>query len=230
MAGITTAMCVSFKQELFSAGHCFNATVTPTATVASGATSVTAVSSMSGVAVGMAVTATAIPGSTVVAAITGTNTLSLSQASTNTNNGGTFTITGDVFKMALIKQGMSGTYSSTNVNYTDITGATDEVTNASGSAYTATGQALTNVTATTASNVAFISFANPSWTSATFSTAGCMIYNSSVRDGGTSGNNSTGGGRACSVHDFGGSQQVSSGTFTVLMPTANSLSAILRIA
>jgi hypothetical protein len=57
-----------------------------------------------------------------------------------------------------------------------------------------------------------------------------MIYNSSVRNGSTSGTNTTGGGRACSVHDFGGSQQVSAGTFTVLMPTANSSSAILRIA
>ena len=227
---ISTAMATSFKQELFSAGHCFNGLVVPTATVASGATSVTAVSSMSGVAVGMYVNATNMPANDLITAITGTNTFTVLTASTNTNNGGVFSITGDIFKMALIKQGMGGTYDSTATNYTNITGNTDEVTNASGSAYTATGIVLAQVTATTSSNVAFISFANPSWTSATFSTAGCMIYNSSVRDGGASGTNSTGGGRCCSVHDFGGSQQVSSGTFTVLMPTANSSSAILRIA
>lgn len=228
MAGITTAMATSFKQELFSGGHCFNATVTPTASVASGSTSVTAVSSMSGVAVGMAVSGTSIAGGTQVLQITGATTMTLSAASTGAISGGTLTITGDVFKMALIKQGMTGTYDSTATNYTNVTGNSDEVT---GTGYTATGTALTNVSATTGSTVAFVNFSpNPSWTSATFSTAGCMIYNSSVRNGGTSGTNTTGGGRACSVHDFGGSQQVSSGTFTVLMPTANSSSAILRIA
>ena len=229
MAGITTAMCTSFKQELFSGGHCFNATVNPTFTIASAATAVTTVSSMAGVAVGMAFScATAgIPNNTVVAAITGSNALTISNVSTAAITGGTATIAGDVFKIALIKQGMSGAYSSTNVNYTDITA--DEVANTNG--YATQGVALTNVTATTVGTVAFINFTpNPQWTSATFSTAGCMIYNSSVRNGSTSGTNSTGGGRACSVHDFGGSQQVSSGTFTVLMPTANSTSAILRIA
>ena len=228
MAGITTAMCTSFKQELFSGGHCFNATVNPTFTVASNSASVTNVSSMAGVAVGMAFSCatSGIPASTLVLSITGSNTFTMSALSTAAITGGTATIAGDVFKIALIKQGMAGTYTSTNVNYTDITA--DEVANTNG--YTTAGVTLTQVTATTVGTVAFVSFANPQWTSATFSTAGCMIYNSSVRNGSTSGTNSTGGGRACSVHDFGGSQQVSSGTFTVLMPTANSTSAILRIA
>jgi hypothetical protein len=227
---ITTAMCTSFKQELFSAGHCFNQTVSPTFTVASNSASVTTVSSMSGVAVGMAFScATAgVPANTLVLAITGSNAFTMSAVSTAAITGGTATIAGDVFKIALIKQGMSGTYTSTNVNYTDIGGNSDEVANTNG--YTTGGVTLTQVTATTVGTVAFVSFANPQWTSATFSTAGCMIYNSSIRNGSTSGTNSTGGGRACSVHDFGGSQQVSSGTFTVLMPTANSTSAILRVA
>ena len=231
MAGITTAMATSFKSELFSGGHCFNATVTPTATVASGATAVTAVSSMAGVAVGMAVTGTGMGTGAVVASITGSNTMTLSVASTAAVSGTALTVAGDVFRMALIKQGMTGTYDTTSTNYTNITGNTDEVTNASGTSYTAGGTALTNVSPTTSGTVAFVNFSpNPSWTTATFSTAGCMIYNSSVRAGGVSGTNSTGGGRACSVHSFGGSQQVSSGTFTVLMPTADSLNAILRLA
>src|ERR1044072_1664784 len=127
MATITTAMATSFKQELFSAGHCFNATVTPTFTVASASTSVTTVSSMSGVAVGMKFTcATAgIQTNTFVAAITGSNALTLSIATTAGITGGTATIAGDTFMMALIKAGFTGNYSSTNVNYTDI--GADEV-------------------------------------------------------------------------------------------------------
>ena len=227
MAGITTAMATSFKQELFSGGHCFNQTVSPTFTLASNATAVTTVSSMAGVAVGMAFSCgtAGVPNNTVVAAITGSNALTISNVSTAAITGGTATIAGDVFMIALIKQGMSGTYTSTNVNYTDV--VSDEVANTNG--YTTAGVTLTQTTATTGGTVAYVTFANPQWTSATFSTAGCMIYNSSVRNGSVSGTNSTGGGRACSVHDFGGSQQVSSGTFTVLMPTAASNTAILRI-
>jgi hypothetical protein len=227
---ITTAMATSFKQELFSAGHCFNGTVTPVATAASAATSFTAVSPMTGLAVGMAVTGANIGSPCYITAISSANTMTVSAPTTNTITGATITASGDVFKMALIKPSMSGAYGAANVNYTDIVTASDEITNLSGSAYVAAGQALTNVTAATGSTVAFISFSNPSWTSASFSTAGCMIYNSTVRDGGVSGTNSTGGGRCCSVHDFGGPQQVNNGTFTVLMPTANSSTAILRIA
>jgi hypothetical protein len=123
---------------------------------------------------------------------------------------------------------MAGTYGVASVNYTDIVGNSDE---SSGTGYSAGGTSLTNVSPTTSGTTAYITFSpNPSWTSASFSAAGCMIYNSSARDGGTSGTNSTGGGRACSVHDFGGTQTVSSGTFTVLMPVAASSTAILRIA
>lgn len=222
---ITTAMATSFKQELFSGGHCFNATVTPTANSTS-STAVTAVSSMAGVAVGMPVTGTNIAANTVVAAVTGSNTLTLSIASTGTITGGTLTMAGDTFKVALIKAGFANTYSSTNVNYTDI--GTDELATAAG--YTQPGQALQNSSATTGGSTAFLTFgANPSWTSATFSTAGCMIYNSSVRNGSTSGTNSSGGGRCVSVHDFGGNQVVSAGTFSILLPTNNSTSAILRL-
>ena len=128
------------------------------------------------------------------------------------------TTSGDVFMMALIKPGMTGTYDATTTNYSNL--GADEIT---GTGYTATGLALTNVMPATGGTVAFVTFApNPSWTTATFSTAGCMIYNSTARTGLTTG-------RACSVHDYGGSQQVSSGTFTVLMPSADSSSAILRI-
>ena len=225
---ISTAMCTSFKSELLAGAHCFNATVTPTASITSASTSVTAVSSMASVGVGMGVTATNIAANTIIATITGASTMTLSIASTGAVSGTAITVAGDVFKMALIKPSMAGTYGAASVNYTDVTGNTDET---SGTGYTATGLALTNVSPATGGTVAYVTFSpNPTWTSSTFSTAGCMIYNSSVRKGGTSGTNTTGGGRACSVHDFGGSQSVSSGTFTVLMPTADSANAILRVS
>ena len=225
----TTAMTTSFKQEVLSGGHCFNGNVTPTATAASASTSVTNVSSMTGVSVGMTVTGTGQPANQTVARITSGTALTLALATT-ASVGGALTFSGDIFYVALIGVGATGTYGTGSTNYTNL--GTDEVT---GTGYTAgtagTANLLVNVTATTGGNVAWITFnANPSWTSATFSTTGCMIYNSSVRQGGTSGTNTTGGGRACSIHDFGGNQQVSSGTFTILLPSSASNTAILRIA
>lgn len=124
--------------------------------------------------------------------------------------------TGNAFKIALIKVGPAGTYGAASTNYSNITGNTDETT---GTGYSAGGTALTNVTPTSTSTTAWWSFSpDPSWTGASFSTTGCMIYNS------------TNSNRAVSCHDFGGTQTVASGTFTVVMPTANSTTAILRIA
>lgn len=124
--------------------------------------------------------------------------------------------TGNAFKMALIKVSPTGTYGAASTNYSNITGNSDEVT---GTGYSAGGTALTNVTPTTSGTTALTTFSpNPSWTSATFSTTACMIYNT------------TNGNRAVSTHDFGGTQTVSAGTFTVVMPTADASNAILRIA
>src|SRR6185312_11839580 len=84
--------------------------------------------------------------------------------------------TGNTFKMALIKVGPAGTYGAASTNYSNITGNSDEV---SGTGYSAGGTALTNVTPTTSGTTAYTTFSpNPSWTSATFSTTACMIYNS----------------------------------------------------
>jgi hypothetical protein len=125
--------------------------------------------------------------------------------------------------MALIKSGMAGTYNATTSNYSTVTGNSDEV--ASGGGYTTGGVALTNSTPTNdGASIAWTTFgANPSWSSATFSTAGCIIYSASKRNAGVTG-------RAVSVHDFGGVQSVSSGTLTVILPANNSSSAILRLS
>jgi hypothetical protein len=98
---------------------------------------------------------------------------------------------------------------------------TDET---SGAGYTAGGSALTTVTPSLTSGVGITNFSpNPSWTSASFSAIAGEIYNTSNRLEGVAN-------RAISIHDFGGTQTVASGTFTVVMPTANSTAAILRIA
>lgn len=130
-----------------------------------------------------------------------------------------FTITtGHTFKAALIKTSPAGTYGAASTNYSNITGNSDEV---SGTGYSAGGFAWTaaqNITPSTSGTTAFWSWsANPSWAAATFSTAGCMFYNSSASN------------KAVYVGDFGGNQSVSAGTFTIVLPTNDSSNAILRL-
>jgi len=125
----------------------------------------------------------------------------------------------DAFKVALFKANASitGTYGAATTNYSDMTGNSDELPNGSG--YTTAGFALTNVNPTSSSTTAFTDFsANASWTSATFTTRGCLIYN-------TSDSNS-----AVAVIDFGADYSVSGGTFEIQWPTADSTNAIIRIA
>lgn len=127
--------------------------------------------------------------------------------------------TGHVFKCALIKPTPTGTYDQTSTQYSDITGNSDEIT---GTGYSSGGFAWTaaqNISPALTSNVATTSWSvNPSWTGATISARGCMIYNSSASNKGTS------------VHDFGGTQSVTSGTLTLVLPTNDNTNAILRIA
>jgi len=124
--------------------------------------------------------------------------------------------TGNTFKVALIKVGPAGTYGAASTNYSNITGNSDEV---SGTGYSAGGTALTNVTPTTSGTTAYWTFSpNPSWTTATFSATAAMIYNTSSSN------------RAVATYDFGGTQTVSVGTFTLVMPTADASNAVLRIA
>lgn len=228
MGTITTAMPTSAKQEFLQGAHCFNATKTFTATMGSGSANMTSVSSFAGLTVGMAITGTNIPAGTVLASITSATTGVLSAAASGVITAGTLTATADVFKMALIKFGPTGTYGAANVNYTDITGATDE---ASGTGYSAGGTTLTNVTPSVVSNVAIATFSpNPSWAGVTVDVAGCMIYNSTARLGGTSGTNTTGAGRAVYLGDFGGEQRVTSGSLVVNLPTPDNVSGLLRLS
>lgn len=219
---IVTSMCTSFKQELMEAGHNFNATITFTGTLTDNSFNITSVSSFTGLAVGMALTGTAIPSDTVIAAFSGTNEIIMSAEATAPESGETITAIGDVYNIAIIKYGESGTYNASSTNYSNITGNNDEVSSAN---YTAGGQALTNVSPVIAASpdtTVYVNFSpNPSWTGVSFSAEGCMIYNTSNRLGST--------GRAVGVFDFGGEQTVNDGTFTILMPVAAGTTAILRL-
>ena len=116
---------------------------------------------------------------------------------------------GDSFKIALFTSSASlgaGTtaYSTSN-----------EI---SGTGYTAGGAALTSVTPVLDSSTAVCDFADVSFTSASFTANGCLIYNTSQSD------------KAVAVIAFGGDKTVSSGTFTIQFPTADASNAIIRIA
>jgi len=217
--GTTTAMCTSFKQQLMQAMHNFTATLTPTGNTNNTNQTVSSVSSTANISRGMPISGAGVPAGAFVADIPTSTTLLMSAAATATASGVTLTISGDVFNIALVKLSPTGAYGAATTNYSNLTGNSDEV---SGTGYTATGAALTNVTPTTSGTTAYTTFSpNPSWTSASFSCTGGIIYNTTTRGGVT--------GQSVSVHDFGGTQTVSSGTFTAVMPTANSTNAILRI-
>lgn len=125
---------------------------------------------------------------------------------------------GDTFKIALYTD--SASFTAATTAYT----ATNEITNTSGSAYVAGGNTLTNVDPTSSGTTAFTDFADTSWSSASFTARGALIYNSTP----TSGLGLTN--PAVCVLDFGSDKTVSSGTFTVVFPTADASNAIIRIA
>ena len=122
--------------------------------------------------------------------------------------------TGDTFKLALYDDNAAFTAATTA--YT----SSDEVGNSG--TYDAGGGTLTNVNPTTSSTTAFTDFADLSFTSATITAYGALIYNSTPTHTYT---NPT----VC-VLDFGGAKTSTNGTFTIIFPTADASSAIIRIA
>ena len=126
---------------------------------------------------------------------------------------------GNTFKLALGKASgvLAGTYGAATTSYDDLTGNSDELPNGSG--YTTGGNTLKSVTPVADGTTAVCDFDNTTWTSATFTTSGGIIYNDTA-----SGN------PACAVLSFGGDQQVSSGDFQIQFPAAAAATAIIRIA
>ena len=119
---------------------------------------------------------------------------------------------GNSFKLALYTS--SATLNKSTTAYS----TSNEISNTSGSAYTAGGKALTSVTPALSTDTACCDFADISFTSASFTANGCLIYNDTNAD------------RAVCAIAFGGDKTVSSGTFTIQFPTADASNAILRLA
>lgn len=228
---ITTAFPTSYKSELFASAHCSQGNVTTTGNVISGASTILNIASTSGIAVGMYAQDTGnstITTGAVVASVDSSSQITISKALTGTHTVTQLAFSGDTFYIVLIKNSPAGTYGTATVNYTDVTGNSDEV---SGAGYTTGGQQLVNVSPAVSGTTAYITYGiNPTWTSATFSTDGAIIYNAKSRLGGTSGTNTQGAGRCQYVGSFGGTQTVSSGTFTAVLPAATSSTALVRLA
>jgi hypothetical protein len=119
--------------------------------------------------------------------------------------------TGNTFKLALYTN--SASFTAATTAYT----TTNEVT-ASGS-YAAGGGALTNVTPTSSGTTAFTDFADLSFTTATITARGALIYNDSAT-----------GDPTVVVLDFGSDKTSTSGTFQIIFPAADASNAIIRIA
>jgi hypothetical protein len=127
---------------------------------------------------------------------------------------------GSTFKIALFTS--SASLDATTENYS----ATNEITNTSGSAYTAGGETLTGQSVTGGSGVstAYVDFSNdPQWTSASFTANGAMIYNTTT-DGGTGTTD------AVCILAFGSDFTATNGTFTVQFPAPGTSTAILRLS
>jgi len=127
--------------------------------------------------------------------------------------------TGNTFKLALMKATASGTgtYGAATTSYDTLVSNSDELPNGSG--YTTGGNTLTSITPVADSTTAVCDFDNTTFSSATFTSCGAIIYNDTAT-----------GNPACAVLSFGGDQQVSSGDFQIQFPAAAAATAIIRIA
>ena len=116
---------------------------------------------------------------------------------------------GNSFKLALYTS--SASLGATTTAYS----STNE---ASGTNYTATGAALTNVTPTSSGTTAFTDFADLTFSNATVTANGALIYNDTNSD------------KAVAVLAFGGDKTSTAGDFTIQFPAADASNAIIRIA
>mgnify|MGYP003116629905 FL=1 len=119
---------------------------------------------------------------------------------------------GDTFKIALYTSSASLGAATTAFS------TTNEISNTSGSAYSSGGATLTSVTPTTDGTTALCDFSDVSFTSASFTANGALIYNSSQSN------------KAVAVIAFGADKTVTSGTFTIQFPAADASNAIIRLA
>jgi len=120
---------------------------------------------------------------------------------------------GSTFQLALYTN--SATFTAATTAYT----TSNEISNTAGSAYSAKGNTLTRVDPSTSGTTALTDFADSSWSSASFTARGALIFNDSAS-----------GDPTVLVLDFGADKTASNGTFSVVFPTADASNAIIRIA
>ena len=120
--------------------------------------------------------------------------------------------TGNTFKIALYTS--SATLGASTTAYS----TSNEITNSSGTAYTAAGATLTSVTPTSDGTTALCDFSDLTFSSSTITANGALIYNDTQSD------------KAVCTLAFGGDKTSTAGDFTIQFPTADASNAIIRIA
>lgn len=129
-----------------------------------------------------------------------------------------FATNGNAFKLALYAEGGGGKSSTTATLGAATTAYTTTGEIANSGSYAAGGGALTKVAPATSGTTAFTDFADISFTTATITAMGALIYNDTNSD------------KSVCVLDFSSNKTSTSGTFTVQFPTADASNAIIRIA
>ena len=124
---------------------------------------------------------------------------------------------GNTFKIALYTSSASLGASTTAYS------TSNEISNTSGSAYTAGGATLTNNGVSLSSTTAFVDFADVTYSSASFTANGAMIYNTTTNGGSSTTD-------AVAIIAFGGDKTASNGTFKIEFPAADASNAIIRLA
>ena len=137
------------------------------------------------------------------------------QLLTGTHN---FATGGNTFKLALYAIGSGGKSNTTATlgATTTVLVTTGEV--ASSGTYVTGGLALTKVAPTASGTTAITDFGNRSFTTASITAMGALIYNNSQSN------------KAVAVLDFGSNKTSTSGTFTIQFPAFDATNAIIRIA
>tara|TARA_Y100000389_G_scaffold186803_1_gene207589 strand:+ start:11891 stop:12322 length:432 start_codon:yes stop_codon:yes gene_type:complete len=126
--------------------------------------------------------------------------------------GGVHDLDTDSLKIALIKASPTGDYDASTTNYSDL--GSDEAT---GTNYSAGGQALDSATITLSGTTAFVDFADEVFSNLTISADGALIYNTSQAN------------KSIAVFNFGSTVTSTAGDFTVIFPTADASNAVIRI-
>ena len=164
---------------------------------------------------------------TITSAIANTFKVEILQGGHNFNDA-SGAPTGNTFKIALYSSN-SASLSKSTTAYTAPADATADPTNTyevtqTSSGYTAGGKSLTaSADPVLSGDTACVKFADISWTSASFTERGCLIYNSTAVTGFTTN-------RAVCAVNFGADKTVTSGTFTVQFPAQTAGNAIVQIA